>query len=91
MSSQSGNGDPGSSFTGRFAGWSAKHRWKIVIATVLLLVVAFGLNSAVGVETSEVMGAGDAQKAHQLYEDRFDIVEPADELILFHNPGLNGA
>ena len=88
-SSQSGNGSQGFSFTGRFAGWSAKHRWKIVIGTVLLLVVAFGLNSAVGVKTSEVMGAGEAQKARQLYEDRFDIVEPADELILFYNPDLD--
>ena len=88
-SSQSGNGSQGFSFTGRFAGWSAKHRWKILIGTVLLLVVAFGLNSAVGVETSEVMGAGEAQEAEQLFEDRFDIIEPANELILFYNPDLD--
>lgn len=31
------------------------------------------------------MGTGDARKGEQLYEDRFDIVEPADELILFSN------
>ncbi len=88
-SNQSSHGDPGLSFTGRFAGWSGRHRWKILIGTIVLLIVAFGLNGAVGVETSEVMGAGEAQEAEQLFEDRFDIVEPADELILFYNPDLD--
>jgi RND superfamily putative drug exporter len=43
----------------------------------------------VGVETSDVSGTGDARDGWELYEDRFDIVEPADELILFSNPELD--
>ncbi|MFC2017677.1 MMPL family transporter [Chloroflexota bacterium] len=51
--------------------------------------MAFLLSGSLGVETSEVMGTGDARKGNQLYEDRFDIIEPADELILFSNPAIN--
>jgi len=54
-----------------------------------LLAVAVSLSSSFGVNTSDVFGAGEAQKAQELWEDRFDIVEPADELILFHNPNMN--
>ena len=76
-------------FTGRIAGWSARHRWVVLGGTLVLLIMAFLLNGALGVETSEVMGTGDARKANQLYEERFDIVEPADELIMFNNPDLS--
>ena len=76
-------------FTGRVAGWSARHRWKVVAGTLILLVIAIGLSSSAGVHTSDVFGAGDAQKAQELWEDRFDIIEPADELILFNNPNMD--
>ncbi len=79
------------SFTGRIAGWSARHRWMVLIGTVMMLVAAFGLNGAFGVETTEVVGAGEAQEAWEMVEDRFDIVEPADELILFYNPNVDAA
>lgn len=54
-----------------------------------VLVAAFLLNISIGVKTSEVMGAGDAQHAQNLFEERFDIVEPPVELILFSNPTLD--
>lgn len=85
---QSVSNKPKYTFTGRIAGWSARHRWTIVGATVLLLVVSFLLSGSLGVETSDVMGAGDGRKGMQLYEDRFDIIEPADELVLFNNPEI---
>lgn len=92
MSMNQSTGDkPGFSFTGRIAGWSARHRGKVLLGTLLLLVVAFGLSSAVGVETSEIFGAGEAQRGQELLEDRFDIEEPSDELILFHNPSVDAA
>jgi len=81
--------EPGFTFIGRFAGWSARHRWKVVIGTIALLVVAVLLSSSFGVDTSDVFGAGEAQKAEELWQDRFDIVEPADELILFYNPNMD--
>ena len=90
MSMNQSTGDkPGFSFTGRIAGWSARHRGKVLLGTLLLLVVAFGLSSTVGVETSEIFGAGEAQKGQELLEDRFDIEEPSDELILFHNSSVD--
>ncbi len=53
----------GITFTGRIAGWSARHHWKVVIATITLLAVAVSLTSSFGVNTSDVFGAGEAQKA----------------------------
>lgn len=88
---QSSISNSGITFTGRIAGWSARHRWLVLIGTIVMLIAAFGLNGALGVETSEVMGAGEAQEGWELYEERFDIIEPADELILFHNPDVDAA
>jgi uncharacterized membrane protein YdfJ with MMPL/SSD domain len=31
----------GMSFTGRIAGWSARRRWRVILASVLILVAAF--------------------------------------------------
>jgi len=89
VKNESSSNQSGNMFTGRIAGWSARHRWKVVIATIVLLVVAVLLSSSFGVETSDVFGAGEAQKAEELLEDRFDIVDPVDELILFHNPNVD--
>lgn len=76
-------------FTGRIARWSAVHRWVILTGTVALLVGAFFLNSSIGVKISEVFGAGDARHGQELIVERFDIVEPSAELILFSNPTLD--
>ena len=77
------------SFTGRVAGWSASHRWLVLLATVLILVVSFGLASSLGIETSEVVGRGDARHGAKLIEERFDIVAPPAEVILISNPSLD--
>ena len=76
-------------FTGRIAGWSARRRWTILGSTLVLLLVAFLLNGSLGVKTSEVMGTGDARKGQELFDERFDIVEPAAESIMFSNPDLD--
>ena len=39
------------SFTGRVAGWSARHRWRVVIGAIALLVISFLLSSSIGVKT----------------------------------------
>ncbi|MBI4200485.1 MAG: MMPL family transporter [Chloroflexi bacterium] len=79
------------SFTGRVSGWSARHRWPVVGGTIALLVGAFFLVSALGVETSQVFGAGDAQRGQQLVEDRFAEFQPTAEIIVFSNPDLDVA
>jgi len=91
MNNQNESKRNGIAFTGRIAGWSARNRWLVLIGTIVILVAAFGLSGAFGVETSEVMGAGEAQKANELFEERFDIIEPAAELILFHNPDVDAS
>jgi len=89
MSTNQSNSQSKPAFTGRIAGWSARNRWAVLGGTVVLLVVAFLLSGSLGVETSEVMGTGDAREGNQLFDDRFDIVEPAAELILFSNPAID--
>lgn len=78
-------------FTARISGWSARHKWLIFAGTLLVLVGSFYLSSSMGVRTSQVMGAGDAQKANELLEDRFEEVNPPSETIIFNNPDLDVA
>jgi len=75
------------SFTGRVAGWSARHRWKVVFGTIALLVISFLLSISIGVKTSGVSGIGESQKGFQLVEDRFE-ARPSFENVIFKNPGL---
>ena len=77
------------SFTGRVAGWSARHRWIILLGAIGLLVISFLLASTIGVKTSEVIGSGEARHGNKLIEERFDIVAPRAEVILLSNPNLD--
>ena len=76
------------SFTGRVAGWSARHRWVVVLGTIALSVISILLASTIGVKTSEVDGVGDSAKASQLIEDRFEQL-PSFENVIIKNPGLD--
>lgn len=76
------------SFTGRVAGWSARHRWKVVLGAIALLVISFLLSSAIGVQTSDVFGTGESRKGHQLVEDRFEQL-PSFDSVIIKNPGLD--
>lgn len=78
-------------FTGRISGWSARHKWLVLAGTMLVLIGSFYLSSSFGVKTSEVMGAGDAQRANELIEDRFEEVNPPSESIIISNPNLDVA
>jgi len=79
------------SFTGRVAGWSARHRWIVLLGAIGLLVISFLLASTIGVKTSEVVGSGEARHGAKLIEERFDIVAPRAEVILLSNPNLDVA
>ena len=76
------------SFTGRVAGWSARHRWIVVLGVIALLVISFLLSSSIGVKTSEVTGVGESQKGHVLVEERFEQL-PSFESVVIKNPGLD--
>ena len=78
----------GVSFTGRVAGWSARHRWIVVLGAIALLVISFLLSGSVGVETSDVFGTGESRKGHQLIEDRFEQL-PSFDSVIIKNPGLD--
>lgn len=79
------------SFTGRVAGWSARHRWIVLLGAIGLLVISFLLTSTIGIKTSEVVGSGEARHGAKLIEERFDIVAPRAEVILVSNPNLDVA
>ncbi len=76
------------SFTGRMAGWSARHRWRVVLGAIALLVISFGLSNTIGVKTSDVFGTGESRQGEQLIEDRFE-VQPSFDSVVFKNPGLD--
>ena len=85
---QLANDSSGVSFTGRIAGWSARHRWIVVLGALALVVLSFLLSSAIGVETSDVFGTGESRKGHQLIEDRFEQL-PSFDSVIIKNPGLD--
>ncbi len=63
------------SFTGRIANWSARHRWWVVAASVLVLVLAMFISNTVGMEILDDEGIeGEAAVGADLIEDRFDVV-----------------
>ena len=76
------------SFTGRVAGWSARHRLIVISAAVAILVISFLLSSTIGVKTSEVSGVGESEKGFELIEDRFE-ARPSFENVVIKNPGLD--
>ena len=76
-------------FTGRIAGWSARHRWAVLVGAVGVLGGAVLLNVFLGVETNNRFGAGESLKASSLIRERFERLAPSAEFILFSNPSLD--
>ena len=62
------------SFTGRIARWSALHRWWVVGASAIFIVMAFMVLGNVETKTLDYNGEGDSAKAADLITDRFDVV-----------------
>ena len=86
--SQSTMDKPRLSFTGRIAGWSARHQWIVLLGALGLVVISFLLSGSVGVKTSDVSGTGESAKAQQLIEDRFEQL-PSFESVVIKKPGLD--
>ena len=81
------------SFTGRIAGWSARRRWWVILASVLVLVAAFMVMSKYETKLYEGDGGeGDSAYAADLISERFgnDDSAPVEQL-LFSNPSLNAS
>ena len=78
-------------FTGRVANWSAHHRWRVVAASVLVVVLAMLAMNAVETKTLEYNGEGEAAVGAKLVEDRFKIEPPPTEQVVFNNPSLDAS
>ena len=106
-SDRSHTGEPGASlggprlfFTGRIAGWSARHRWWVLGATVVVIALAiFVLATVETKERPDDDGVGESGRAYELIDERFsgsDIPPPVEEpgrhshreMLIFSNPSL---
>ena len=78
-------------FTGSIASWSARHRWWVIAALVLVLVLAMFVSSAVETKLldDDAMAEGDSGKAIRLLDERFDDGGSPTEQLVFSNPSLD--
>ena len=76
------------SSTGRIANWSARHRWSVVAASVMMLVLAVLASSTFEAKLlgdSEIT-EGESGEAIRLLEERFDDgVAPTEQLVFSHS------
>ena len=77
------------SFTGRIAGWSARHRWWVVGASVMFIVLAIMVLGNVETKTLDYNGEGESGKGADLVTERFDVVVTPTEHLVFSNPSLD--
>ena len=79
----------GLTFTGRIASWSARHRWWVIAASVLVIVLAMFVMNTVEPKLLNDDGAeGEAATGADLIEQRFDINAAPTEQLVFSNPSL---
>ena len=76
-------------FTGRIASWSARHRWWVIAASALVVVLAVFIMSSVEMRTLDYNGEGDSSVAADLIEDRFEFNSAPTEQLIFSNPTLD--
>ena len=91
--------DPANStFTARIATWSARHRWWVLLASAVVIVLAILALMAVGTETrDDSEGVGESGQGSRLLEERFrtgptPVQERSfarNEGIIFSNPFLD--
>ena len=81
------------SFTGRIAHWSARHRWWVVSASLLVVVLAIMVSGRMETKLlTDDDGEGEAGVAGKLIEDRFEKSgdkSPPTEQLVFSNPSMD--
>ena len=79
------------SFTGRIAAWSARHRWWVVAASVLIVISAIFVSSTVETELLDAneITEGESGEAIRLLDERFDDGGAPTEQLVFSNPSLD--
>ena len=82
-------GGPDLSFTGRIANWSARHRWWVVGASVVFIILAMFILNTVETKELDYNGEGESGAAIDLINDRFDVVVTPTEQLVFSNPSLD--
>ena len=84
--------DPRSlSFTGRIANWSARHRWWVVAASLMMLVLAVLASSTFKVKLLDdnEITEGESGEAIRLLDERFGEGGAPTEQLVFSNPSLD--
>ena len=85
------------SFTARIAGWSARHRWPVLAASILVIFLAVVAIFSLGTELrDDDEGVGESGEAQKLMEERFQVQEEPDqpgiaariERLIFSNPDV---
>ena len=78
-------------FTGRVAYWSARHRWWVVAASVLVLVMAVFVSSTVETKLLDdnEFAEGQSGEAIRLLDERFDDGGAPTEQLVFSHPSLD--
>ena len=81
----------GISFTGRIARWSARHRWWVIAASVLILITAMFISSTVETKLLDdnELGEGESGDAIRLLDERFDDGASPTEQLVFSSPSLD--
>ena len=75
------------SFTGRLAEWSARHKWVVLLGTVVLLVGAFFLAGQMNVTGEGGVESTDARRASALIEEATGAEPRAEEFVLVEANG----
>ncbi|NQW23247.1 MAG: MMPL family transporter [SAR202 cluster bacterium] len=79
---------PSASFTGRVAGWTARHAWITIAAWVLVLGGAYLLSGNLSVSSAGGVETTDARRASALIEEATGEDQRAEEYVLVEsNPG----
>ena len=76
--------------TAKVARWSAKHRWWVLAATLLTLVVSVVASGIYEPQLQDGDGdVGESKAASELLDDKFPSGTPSAEQLLFSNPDLS--
>ncbi len=77
--------------TARIAGWSAGHRWLVIAASAIVVLLAIFVSNSVETKTldDDAGGVGESAKGIDLIDERFDVVTVPTEQLVFSNPSLD--